>query len=115
MLFDVSVNGKTVKGIGQTGKTSWVYLLDRQTGRRLSASTKGWCPKLASRKQRQRRSGNRLWQFQTGAGANAPAVTYQLDGQQYVAVASGGNFQRGTITIDPNAPAPPGGSIQIDG
>jgi alcohol dehydrogenase (cytochrome c) len=39
------------------------------------------------------KSGNRLWQFQTGAGANAPAVTYQLDGQQYVAVASGGNFQ----------------------
>jgi len=39
------------------------------------------------------RSGNRLWQFQTGAGANAPAVTYQAGGQQYVAVASGGNFQ----------------------
>jgi quinohemoprotein ethanol dehydrogenase len=39
------------------------------------------------------KSGQRLWQFQTGAGANAPAVTYQVDGQQYVAVASGGNFQ----------------------
>jgi alcohol dehydrogenase (cytochrome c) len=39
------------------------------------------------------KTGNRLWQFQTGAGANAPAVTYQLDGQQYVAVSSGGNFQ----------------------
>jgi len=39
------------------------------------------------------RTGGRLWQFQTGAGANAPAVTYAIDGQQYVAVASGGNFQ----------------------
>ncbi|MDQ3812001.1 MAG: PQQ-dependent dehydrogenase, methanol/ethanol family [Chloroflexota bacterium] len=39
------------------------------------------------------RTGARLWQFQTGAGANAPPVTYELDGQQYVAIASGGNFQ----------------------
>ena len=39
------------------------------------------------------RSGNRLWQFQTGAGANAPGMTYEVDGDQYVAVASGGNFQ----------------------
>ncbi|HEV7661957.1 MAG TPA: PQQ-dependent dehydrogenase, methanol/ethanol family [Chloroflexota bacterium] len=38
-------------------------------------------------------TGARLWQFQTGAGANAPAMTYQVNGQQYVAVASGGNFQ----------------------
>ncbi len=39
------------------------------------------------------KSGQRLWQFQTGAGANSPAVTYEINGQQYVAVASGGNFQ----------------------
>jgi quinohemoprotein ethanol dehydrogenase len=39
------------------------------------------------------KSGARVWQFQTGAGVNAPAMTYQVDGQQYVAVASGGNFQ----------------------
>jgi glucose dehydrogenase len=39
------------------------------------------------------KSGNRLWQFQTRAGANAPAGTYEVDGVQYVAVASGGNFQ----------------------
>jgi alcohol dehydrogenase (cytochrome c) len=38
-------------------------------------------------------SGNRLWQFQTGAGVNSPPMTYSVDGQQYVAVASGGNFQ----------------------
>jgi len=39
------------------------------------------------------KTGDLLWQFQTGAGANAPAMTYEVDGQQYVAVASGGNFQ----------------------
>lgn len=38
-------------------------------------------------------SGQRLWQFQTGSGANAPAMTYMINGQQYVAVAAGGNFQ----------------------
>jgi alcohol dehydrogenase (cytochrome c) len=37
------------------------------------------------------RTGDQLWQFQTGAGANAPAVTYEIDGVQYVAIASGGN------------------------
>jgi plastocyanin len=39
------------------------------------------------------KSGQHLWQFQTGAGVNAPAVTYEVDGMQYVAVSSGGNFQ----------------------
>jgi alcohol dehydrogenase (cytochrome c) len=36
------------------------------------------------------RTGDRLWQWQTGAGADAPAITYELDGNQYVAIASGG-------------------------
>jgi alcohol dehydrogenase (cytochrome c) len=39
------------------------------------------------------KTGDRLWQFQTGAGANAPPITYEVDGQQYVAIGSGGNFQ----------------------
>lgn len=42
------------------------------------------------------RTGDRLWQFQTGAGVNAPAMTYEIDGVQYVAVASGGNMQEDT-------------------
>ncbi len=41
------------------------------------------------------KSGDVLWQFQTGAGVNAPAITYEIDGTQYIAVASGGNFQLG--------------------
>src|SRR5260370_12710309 len=32
VLFDVPMNGKTIKGLGEAGKTGWVYLLDRQTG-----------------------------------------------------------------------------------
>lgn len=36
------------------------------------------------------RNGALLWQWQTGAGADAPAITYEIDGVQYVAIASGG-------------------------
>jgi quinohemoprotein ethanol dehydrogenase len=36
------------------------------------------------------KSGDLLWEWQSGAGADAPAVTYEIDGQQYVAIAVGG-------------------------
>jgi alcohol dehydrogenase (cytochrome c) len=36
------------------------------------------------------KNGTLLWQWQTGAGADAPAVTYEIDGEQYVAIAVGG-------------------------
>ena len=32
-----------------------------------------------------------MWSFQTGAGANAPVITYEVGGEQYVAILSGGN------------------------
>src|SRR5438034_8923718 len=35
-------------------------------------------------------NGNELWRFQTGAAISASPVTYQIDGQQYVAVYAGG-------------------------
>jgi PQQ-dependent dehydrogenase (methanol/ethanol family) len=38
-------------------------------------------------------TGKKLWSYNLGAGVNAPPVTYEVDGQQYVAVAAGGNFQ----------------------
>jgi outer membrane protein assembly factor BamB len=41
------------------------------------------------------RSGTRLWQFNLGAGVNAPPITYSVKGIQYVAIAAGGNFQMG--------------------
>jgi quinohemoprotein ethanol dehydrogenase len=37
------------------------------------------------------KNGNELWGFQTGAGADAPAITYEVNGQQYVAILSGGS------------------------
>ena len=37
------------------------------------------------------KTGERLWQFNCGAGVNAPPVTYELDGVQYVVVAAGGS------------------------
>lgn len=42
------------------------------------------------------KTGDLLWQFQTGAGVNAAPMVYELDGEEYVAVASGGSFQINT-------------------
>jgi alcohol dehydrogenase (cytochrome c) len=36
-------------------------------------------------------TGEELWRFQTGFGADAPAATYEIDGEQYVAIAAGGS------------------------
>jgi len=36
-------------------------------------------------------NGDELWMFQTGAGADAPVSTYEVEGEQYVAIVSGGN------------------------
>lgn len=37
------------------------------------------------------RDGKELWSFQTGAGADAPVVAYQVNGEQYIAILSGGS------------------------
>jgi len=48
-------------------------------------------------------SGKLLWQYQAGAGVNAPPVSYTVKGKQYVAVAAGGNtqidFKRGNSVV----------------
>ncbi len=41
------------------------------------------------------RSGKRLWRYNLGAGVNAPPMAYSVNGQEYIAVAAGGNFQLG--------------------
>lgn len=46
------------------------------------------------------KTGARLWQFQTGAGVNAPPVVYMAHGREYIAVAAGGNQQLGTPVGD---------------
>jgi PQQ-dependent dehydrogenase (methanol/ethanol family) len=40
-------------------------------------------------------TGQQLWRFNLGAGVNAPPITYEAGGTQYVAVVAGGNFQLG--------------------
>ncbi|MGY3040233.1 alcohol dehydrogenase (cytochrome c) [Rhodanobacter sp. TND4EL1] len=45
-------------------------------------------------------SGQQLWHFNMGAGVNAPPITYEVDGAQYVAVAAGGNSLFGYPTGD---------------
>ena len=66
------------------------------------------------------RNGEELWRFQTGAGADAGVSTYEVAGEQYVAIMAGGNrvlrSQRGDYlwafklggTLPPEpAPEPP--------
>lgn len=37
------------------------------------------------------KTGEILWRFPCGAGVNAPPISYEVDGTQYIAVATGGN------------------------
>ena len=66
-------------------------------------------------------NGEVLWRFQTGAGADAPVATYEVNGEQYVALLAGGNsfmlskrgdtvwgFKLGgTVPQQPPPPEPP--------
>jgi glucose dehydrogenase len=64
------------------------------------------------------RNGDELWKFQTGSGADAPVITYEIRGEQYVAILAGGNGLLMSAPGDnlwafklggslPQAPAPP--------
>jgi alcohol dehydrogenase (cytochrome c) len=46
------------------------------------------------------RAGEELWRFQTGFGADAPPMTYEVDGEQFVAIATGGNQGVGSANGD---------------
>jgi alcohol dehydrogenase (cytochrome c) len=59
---------------------------------------------------------NKLWEFQTGAGMNAPVSVFEHEGKQYVVAYSAGNLFAGSTkgdsvwlfaldgTLDPAAP-----------
>jgi quinohemoprotein ethanol dehydrogenase len=61
--------------------------------------------------------GTKLWEFQTGAGMNAPATVFEHEGKQYVVAYSAGNLFAGSAkgdsvwlfgldgTLEPPAPA----------
>lgn len=44
--------------------------------------------------------GTQLWEFQTGAGANAPAAVFEHDGEQRIMLLSGGNSLAGSPSGD---------------
>ena len=46
------------------------------------------------------KTGKELWRFQTGFGADAPPVIYEVDGEQFVAIATGGNQLQGSAYGD---------------
>jgi quinohemoprotein ethanol dehydrogenase len=46
------------------------------------------------------RTGAELWRFQTGFGADAPPVVYEVDGDEYVVIAAGGNQLQGSAYGD---------------
>lgn len=41
-------------------------------------------------------NGNQLWDFKMDAGANAPPITYEIDGKQYISIYAAGNTLAGT-------------------
>ncbi|WP_462413135.1 outer membrane protein assembly factor BamB family protein [Neobacillus sp. Marseille-QA0830] len=41
-------------------------------------------------------SGEQLWEFKMDAGANAPPMTYEVDGKQYITIFAAGNTLAGT-------------------
>jgi alcohol dehydrogenase (cytochrome c) len=49
------------------------------------------------------KTGKKLWHFNCGAGVNAPPISYEIDGKQYVAVAAGGSqiwgFRQGGAVV----------------
>jgi alcohol dehydrogenase (cytochrome c) len=50
VLFDASIDGKTVHGIGEAEKTGWVYLLNRETGEPIFPTPETPVPQNADQK-----------------------------------------------------------------
>ena len=46
------------------------------------------------------KTGQELFRFQTGFGADAPPVVYEVDGEQYITIATGGNQMQGSAYGD---------------
>jgi quinohemoprotein ethanol dehydrogenase len=46
------------------------------------------------------KTGEVLWKFQTGFGADAPPIVYEVDGNEYIAITTGGNSIQRSATGD---------------
>ncbi|HUN29748.1 MAG TPA: PQQ-binding-like beta-propeller repeat protein [Alphaproteobacteria bacterium] len=91
-------NGPFVAVNMDTGKIAWQYLAPQPliggalaTGGNLvfTGEGNGWFDAFNAT------TGQKVWRYQLGAGVNAPPITYEVNGVQYIAVAAGGNFQLG--------------------
>jgi alcohol dehydrogenase (cytochrome c) len=89
-------DGRFVAIDTETGKIAWTYMTPQPLmGGALATAGNlaffgegnGWFNAIDAT------TGKRLWRYNLGAGVNAPPITYTVKGQQYIAVAAGGNFQ----------------------
>lgn len=46
------------------------------------------------------KTGEQVWEYMMDAGANAPSVTYEIDGEQYISIYAAGNALAGTVHGD---------------
>ncbi len=77
-----------------TGRIAWQARLDKPFNGGATATAGGLVflgESSGFLTARDAHDGRLLWQFQTGAGVNAPPVVYQARGKEYVIVAAGGN------------------------
>jgi alcohol dehydrogenase (cytochrome c) len=89
-------NGPFVALDVETGKIAWQYTAPQPLiGGALATAGNlvfmgegnGWFDAFNAK------TGDRVWRYNLGAGVNAPPITYRVNGEQYIAVAAGGNFQ----------------------
>jgi quinohemoprotein ethanol dehydrogenase len=76
VLFDASVDGKTVHGIGEAEKTGWVYLLNRETGQPIFPTPEKPVPQNADQK---------TWPTQP-IPPYEPVVPHAVSDEQYNAI-----------------------------
>jgi PQQ-dependent dehydrogenase (methanol/ethanol family) len=88
--------GRLVAVNMDTGKVAWGVktpqpliggVLATAGGLVFNGEGNGWFKAFDSK------TGKELWKYNCGAGVNAPAVSYTVNGKQYIAVAAGGNTQ----------------------
>jgi PQQ-dependent dehydrogenase (methanol/ethanol family) len=88
--------GRLVAVNMDTGKVAWGVktpqpliggVLATAGGLVFNGEGNGWFKAFDSK------TGKELWKYNCGAGVNAPAVSYTVNGKQYIAVGAGGNTQ----------------------
>jgi PQQ-dependent dehydrogenase (methanol/ethanol family) len=78
---------KQQKVWGNKDELPWLGgTLTTASGLAFHGDIRGWFKALDAK------TGQTVWQFNTGSGISAAPITYQLDGKQYVAVVSGRTF-----------------------